>query len=427
MRTLKAKIAEGAFDSVFGELYARAGENLSPARARWSRLLDRYEKLFGAGEAPPMLFSTPGRTEIGGNHTDHQHGCVLAGSVDMDIIAVAVPTKNNIIRLASEGFPELTVPLEKIMRPNPAEFNDSRALVRGIAAQFRERGHPVTGMNVCMTSDVLRGSGLSSSAAFEVMLGTILNHLFANGDVPEIDICTIARHAENVYFGKPCGLMDQIACCVGGVAFIDFRDIDYPEIARIETDFRERGYAMCIIDSGADHADMTDEYSPIPQEMGDAARCFGKEFLRDVDKDEFMANLPEVRRRAGDRAAIRALHFFAESQRAVDEARALTAGDMDGFLRLVAESGRSSHMYLQNVFPTGSARHQAVGLALALCDEFLDGRGAFRVHGGGFAGTVQAFVPLDMLTEFRDRMEIVLGKGSCHILGIRNRGSIRAG
>ncbi len=374
-----------------------------------------------------MLFSTPGRTELGGNHTDHQRGCVLAGSVDLDVIAVAAPTRDNVIRLASEGFPRQTIALEERMEPDPAEYNDSRALVRGIAAQFRGRGYGATGMNVCMASNVLRGSGLSSSAAFEVMIGTILNHLFADGTVPEIDVCTIARYAENAYFGKPCGLMDQIACCVGGVAFIDFRDIEYPEIARIETNFRERGYAMCIIDSGADHADMTDEYSPIPGEMRAVARCFGKDCLRDVEREDFLLRLPEARRAAGDRAVMRALHFFADSQRAVDEARALARGDMDSFLRLVNESGRSSHMYLQNVFPSGSSKHQAVGLALALCDEFLGGRGAFRVHGGGFAGTVQAFTPLDMLDGFRERIERVLGGGSCHVLAIRNRGSVRVG
>ncbi len=313
MNALRREIGEGAFDDVFRELYSQAGEKLSPARNRWLSLLDAYGDLFG-GDARPMLFSTPGRTEIGGNHTDHQHGCVLAGSVDLDMIAVAAPTRDNVIRLASEGFPEQTIVLDGAMEPDPAEYNDSRALVRGIAAEFLRRGHRVTGMNVRMTSNVLKGSGLSSSAAFEVMVGTICNHLFAGGAVPEIDVCTIARYAENHYFGKPCGLMDQIACCVGGVAFIDFRDIDYPEIARIETDFRARGHAMCIIDSGADHADMTDEYSPIPAEMQAVARCFGKDRLRDVDREEFLLRIPEARRAAGDRAVIRAMHFFAESR-----------------------------------------------------------------------------------------------------------------
>ncbi|MDR1745075.1 MAG: galactokinase [Planctomycetota bacterium] len=426
MKTLEREIGEGSLDAVFDELYSRSGGDASPGRRRWLLLLHRYATLFGGG-ARPMLFSTPGRTEIGGNHTDHQHGCVLAGSVDLDIIAAAAPTADNVIRIASEGFPEQTIPIEERMEPNPDEYNDSRALVRGIVAQFRERGYAVTGFNACLSSNVLRGSGLSSSAAFEVMIGTMLNHLFAGGAVPDIDICTIARYAENVYFGKPCGLMDQIACCVGGVAFIDFRDIDYPEIARIQTDFRARGYAMCIIDSGADHAAMTDEYSPIPEEMHEVAQCFGKDYLREVDRQEFLLRLPDVRRRAGDRAVMRALHFFADNQRAIDEARALTSDDMSAFLRLVNESGRSSHMYLQNVFPSGSSRHQAVGLSLALCDEFLGGEGAFRVHGGGFAGTVQAFVPLDMLDGFRERIERVLGAGTCHVLAIRNRGSIRVG
>ena len=426
MKTLREKISAGGFDPAFKELYRQNGDDTAPARIRWLSLLDKHSSLYD--DAPgAMLFSTPGRTEIGGNHTDHQHGCVLAGSVDMDMIAVAAPTGDDTIRLASEGFPQQVIRLEERMEPDSADFNDSRALVRGIAAQFRARGHRVTGFNACLTSNVLKGSGLSSSAAFEVMLGTIMNHLFAGGAVSDIEVCKIGRYAENCYFGKPCGLMDQIACCVGGVAFIDFKDIDNPEISRISVDFRTRGYALCIIDSGADHSDMTDEYSPIPAEMSAVAKCFGKQYLREVDKSQLLLWLSRVREQTGDRAVIRALHFFADSQRTVDEARALTAGDVDTFLKLVNESGRSSHMYLQNVFPLGSTRHQAVGLALALCDEFLGGRGAFRVHGGGFAGTVQAFVPLDIVDSFRDDIERALGAGSCHVLAIRNIGSVKLG
>jgi galactokinase len=283
----------------------------------------------------------------------------------------------------------------------------------------------VTGFDACLASNVLKGSGLSSSAAYEVMLGSIMNHLFAAGTEGNVDICTIGRYAENCYFGKPCGLMDQLACCVGGVLFIDFKDIDNPGIRKVPSDFRATGYALCIIDSGADHSAMTDEYSPIPREMQAVAACFGKEYLREVDKPQLLSGLRAAREKAGDRAVQRALHFFADSQRTVDEARALDAGDMDAFLKLVNESGRSSHMYLQNVFPLGSTGQQAVGLTLALCDEFLAGRGAFRVHGGGFAGTVQAFVPLDMLDVFKADIERVLGGGSCHVLAVRQAGSVR--
>ncbi len=422
MKTLYEDIGGGRLDAAFRELYPQSAA--APARERWFALLDKYSSLHG-DDARPMLFSTPGRTEIGGNHTDHQHGCVLAGSVDLDMIAAAAPNGDRVIRLASEGFPQQIVRLDGALDPDPAEHNDSRALVKGIAAQFRRRGYSVTGFNACLSSNVLKGSGLSSSAAFEVMVGSVMNHLFAGGQVSPVEVCAIGRYAENHYFGKPCGLMDQLACCVGGVLFIDFQNIDNPEIRKVPSDFRSRGYALCIIDSGADHAAMTDEYSPIPGEMRAVAECFGKEYLRDVDKSQLLLWLPAARKKAGDRAVMRALHFFADSQRTVDEARALAAGDMDAFLKLVNESGRSSHMYLQNVFPLGSAANQAVGLALALCDEFLGGRGAFRVHGGGFAGTVQAFVPLDMLDGFTEDIERVLGAGRCHALAVRQAGSVR--
>ncbi len=299
MQTLRNDIDNGTLDPVFRELYPQT--DAAPARKRWLALLDKYASLHG-DDARPMLFSTPGRTEIGGNHTDHQHGCVLAGSVDLDMIAAAAANTDNVIRLASEGFPQLVVRLDGAMEPDPAEYNDSRALVRGIAAQFRQRGHPVTGFNACLSSNVLKGSGLSSSAAFEVMLGSIMNHLFAGGSVTPVEICKIGRYAENHYFGKPCGLMDQLACCVGGVLFIDFQNIDNPEIRKIPSDFRSRGYALCIIDSGADHAAMTDEYSPIPGEMRAVAECFGKDYLREVDKSQLLLWLPAARKKTGDRA-----------------------------------------------------------------------------------------------------------------------------
>ncbi|MCD8139802.1 MAG: hypothetical protein LUE17_08500 [Planctomycetaceae bacterium] len=413
-------LESGGIDPILAPLYP--GRDIGEARRRYGALVQSFADAFGDGGA--ALFSTPGRTEIGGNHTDHQHGCVLAGSVDMDIIAVVRPIADKLVRLRSDGYPETVVHLDSLA-PNPAEFNQSSALVRGIAAQYTERGYPVSGLEIAMTSSVLKGSGLSSSAAFEVMLGTIMNHLFAGAVLTPVEVCTIGRYAENCYFGKPCGLMDQLACCVGGVQFIDFRDIDNPFIKKLSGDFRAHGLALCIIDSGADHADLTDEYSPIPREMGMMASHFGKQVLREVDKAAFVREIPVIRREAGDRAVIRALHFFGDNERTVREAEAVETGDIGRFLQFVNESGRSSHMYLQNVYPLGSSVHQDVGLALALCDELLGGRGGFRIHGGGFAGTVQAFVPLDMLDGFKSGIEAVFGGGRCHVVSIREAGSVR--
>ncbi len=420
---LAASATSGELAGQVEALYKSTPLGAKGGGKRFGKLLERFGERFGRnGRA--ALFSTPGRTEIGGNHTDHQHGCVLAGSVDLDIIGVAGPNGRPEIRVESEGFPGQVIPLDNL-KPDPAEFNDSRALVRGIASQFKARGFPVTGFDACLTSNVLKGSGLSSSAAFEVMLGTIVNHLFAGGVVTPVETAIIGRYAENHFFGKPCGLMDQVACAMGGVCFIDFKKISEPLIRKVSFDLRAAGYALCIIDSGADHADMTDEYSPIPREMEAVAHHFGKKFLREVGREEFLAAIPAIRKEAGDRAVLRALHFYADNERCQQEVEALAEGNVQAFLALVGESGRSSHMYLQNVFPLGATERQDVGVTLGLCDELLAGRGAFRVHGGGFAGTVQAFVPLETLSSFKERMEAVLGKGRCHVLSIRDAGCIR--
>ncbi len=420
---LAAAAASGELTDAVEPLYRATPMGTKGGVKRFEKLLECYGERFGrAGHA--ALFSTPGRTEIGGNHTDHQHGCVLAGSVDLDVIAVAGPNGRQEIRVESEGFPSQVIPLDDL-QPNPAEYNSPRALVRGVASQFRRRGFPVAGFDACLTSNVLKGSGLSSSAAFEVMLGTVVNHLFAGGVVSPVETAIIGRYAENNFFGKPCGLMDQVACAMGGVCFIDFATIAEPVIRKVTFDLRAAGYALCIIDSGADHADMTDEYSPIPREMEAVARHFGKHFLREVGRGDFLAALPAVRKVAGDRAVLRALHFYADNERCQQEVEALSEGNVEAFLTLVGESGRSSHMYLQNVFPLGATMRQDVGVVLALCDEFLSGHGAFRVHGGGFAGTVQAFVPLGILPTFKEKMEGVLGAGRCHVLSIRDAGCIR--
>ena len=375
------------------------------------------------GKENPRIFSAPGRTEIGGNHTDHQHGCVLAAAVDMDILAAALPNGTKKIRILSEGFAPDEVDLTDLSIKED-EINTSAALIRGVAAKLTELGYMVEGFDLYATSNVLKGSGLSSSAAYEVMLGHVMNGLFCNNEISAVDIARIGQYAENVYFGKKSGLMDQTASSVGGVVAIDFRDNSAPVVKKLDFRFETSGYSLCIIDSGADHADLSDEYSAIPTEMKQVASMLGAEVLREADEALFVERLAEIRKETGDRAVLRALHFFRENRRAVQEAELLEAGDFDAFLNVVKESGQSSNIYLQNVKVEGQAFHQEVQYALAVCDLLLDGKGAFRVHGGGFAGTVQAFVPNDMLEAFRTGAEKMVGKGSCHVLSIREAGGI---
>lgn len=370
------------------------------------------------------MFSAPGRTEISGNHTDHQHGCVLAGAVNLETVADVTLNGTDMIRVASEGYAPVEIDLRDLS-VHEAEKNTTAALIRGVAANFAQRGAKLRGFDASVRSTVLPGSGLSSSAAFEVLIGTICNELFFGGKLTAVEIAQIGQWAENVYFGKPCGLMDQTASSVGGMVFIDFADPAHPVVEKLDFDFARAGHALCIIDSGADHADLTDEYAAIPGEMKAVARLLGREVLRDVPEVEFFAAIPQLRGRVPDRAILRAVHFYQENQRVQAQAEALRQNDFAEFLRLTKESGRSSWMYLQNITPAGAIDHQEVAVALALCDSLLGGRGAFRVHGGGFAGTVQAFVPLDLLDEFKAKIEAVLGAGACHVLSIRPEGGIR--
>lgn len=370
------------------------------------------------------MFSAPGRTEISGNHTDHQHGCVLAGAVNLETVADVTLNGTDMIRVASEGYAPVEIDLRD-PSVHEAEKNTTAALLRGVAANFAQRGAKLRGFDASVRSTVLPGSGLSSSAAFEVLISIICNELFFGGKLTAVEIAQIGQWAENVYFGKPCGLMDQTASSVGGMVFIDFADPAHPVVEKLDFDFARAGHALCIIDSGADHADLTDEYAAIPGEMKAVARLLGREVLRDVPEVEFFAAIPQLRGRVPDRAILRAVHFYQENQRVQAQAEALRQNDFAEFLRLTKESGRSSWMYLQNITPAGAIDHQEVAVALALCDSLLGGRGAFRVHGGGFAGTVQAFVPLDLLDEFKAKIEAVLGAGACHVLSIRPEGGIR--
>ena len=375
------------------------------------------------GGTPERYFSAPGRTEIGGNHTDHQRGRVLAGAVNLDTIAAVRLNGTDMIRILSDGYPMCEVDVKELT-PKEEEINTTMALIRGVAARFTQLGCTVKGFDAYCQSTVLPGSGLSSSAAYEVLIGTILNHMFFDAKVSQAEVAQIGQYAENVFFGKPCGLMDQTASSVGNLVTIDFYEKENPKITPVTFDFAACKHALCIIDTGADHADLTDEYAAITKELKAVCTHFGKEVLSQVDEKEFFSAIPVLRKECGDRAVLRAVHFYQENARVPKQVAALENGDFETFLKLIKESGHSSYMYLQNVIPAGYKKQQDVALALAMCEHFLGGRGGYRVHGGGFAGTVQAFVPFDMLDGFVAGMDGVLGKGACHVLSIRPQGGV---
>ena len=400
------------------------GSDAPSAAYRLRELVLEYGETFPCDDkAETLLFSTPGRTELGGNHTDHQHGHGLAASVDLDTIACVVPNNSQIIRIKSRHHRMAEVDLGDLSI-RKEEAGNSVSLVRGVASRLTQLGYTVGGFDAYTTTRVLRGSGLSSSAAFEVLVATIMNQLFCGGALTSTDLAKVGQYAENVYFGKPCGLMDQLSCATGGVIAIDFKNPDDPHLRQVQVDLRAFGHALCIIDTRASHADLTADYAAITQEMREVAACFGREVLGDVSFDRFRENLATVRATCGDRAAMRAYHFFKDDQRVLQQCDALEQGDFDEFLHLVRQSGRSSFMYLQNVSNYRESRSQPVALLLALAEDLLAGRGACRVHGGGFAGTIQAFVPLDMLPAFVSGMEAVAGQGACHVLSFRGAGSV---
>ena len=421
-KILKEKLASGDYDARLKAVYL-SDKAVADQKERLAVIIDEYVKLFGDNENIE-LFSAPGRTEVGGNHTDHNHGKVLAASVDLDTVAAAAKRDDSVIVEKSFNFDALEVDISDL-NIHTEEFGKSSGLIRGMCAGFVEYGYKIGGFNAASMSRVLSGSGLSSSAAYEVLIGTILNHLYNDGKVSAVDIAKIAQFSENKYFGKPCGLMDQMASSVGSFITIDFKAPSEPIIKKVNFDFASCGHALCIIDTGGDHADLTDDYAAVRGEMEQAAEVFGKNVLRDVDETEFMRNISVVREKVNDRAVLRAMHFYAENKRAEAEVKALESGDFNAFKELVTESGRSSYMYNQNVFTTKDVAHQGVSLALAMCEYLLEGKGAWRVHGGGFAGTVQAFVPVDMLDDFCEKIEAVFSKGSCHVLSIRPFGGIK--
>ncbi|MGN0649347.1 MAG: galactokinase [Oscillospiraceae bacterium] len=400
------------------DIYPDAQEEAQ--KQRYQKAVKSYEEHFGSIGSYRM-FSAPGRTEICGNHTDHNHGKVFAGSVDLDVIAIAEPTDNGVITVKSEGFPEDSVNTADLeIKEN--ELNTSASLIRGVAAGFVKNGYKIGGFRAYTTSNVMKGSGLSSSAAFEVLIGTILSYLYNDGGVSPIKIAQIAQFAENKYFGKPSGLMDQMASSVGGFVAIDFKDTETPIIESIHIDFAKFGHALCIVDAKGDHADLTDEYASIPAEMKAIAKYFDCETLRQLSLSDIMLNINDLRRQFGDRAVLRAIHFFHENDRVDKLVHALKVNCFEDFLSSIKESGDSSFKYLQNIYANSDTKHQCLSIALNVAENSLHRKGACRVHGGGFAGTIQAFVPFDDLKQFKMNIEKIFGVGSCHVLTVRPRG-----
>ena len=417
---LKRKIEEGAL-SEYSELYS----DIEAQKSRFIAAIDKFTERFG-DERDIAVFSVPGRSEIVGNHTDPNHGCVLAGAIDRDIIAVAAKNDDGVIRFLSEGYPEDCVELSEIANPDNFENYTSASLIAGMAEGFVNTGIAVGGYDAYATSDVLKGSGISSSAAYEVMIGNILNHFYAGGKLENKEIAKLAQFSENVYFGKPCGLMDQMACAVGGFVFIDFLDNKNPIVEPIDFSLSEAGYSLCIVNTGGNHADLNEDYASVPAEMKAVAKVLGREVLRGATLPELLSKMQELRQKTGDRAILRAIHFINENDRVARSKAALLRKDVKGFFEGVLASGKSSFTYLQNVYTTKNVGEQGLSLALALSEDYLsDKGGAWRIHGGGFAGTVQAFVKNEDLDGYAKYLNSVFGEGAAMKLRIRGVGATR--
>lgn len=421
VQILKNSINNGEFDARFKRVYV-TDEAVKAQHERYVSLANDFAELFGE-DRDARMFSAPGRTEVGGNHTDHNHGRVLAAGINLDAIAIAAKNDENIVRVKSRGY-DMDICDITDLEIKENEKGHSPALVRGMCAGFLKYGYKIGGFDACTMSSVLSGSGLSSSAAYEVLVGTMLNYLYNDGEVDAITIAKIAQYAENVYFDKPCGLMDQMACSVGGFVTIDFNNPAEPIVNEVKFDFASSGHSLCIVDTKGSHSDLTDDYAAIRNEMEAVAGCFGKNVLREVPEEEFKKNIPTIRAKVGDRAVIRAIHFFADNDRVLKEVDALKKGDFEEFKSYILESGDSSYKYNQNVFSVKKPQEQPVSLALAVSESILKGKGAWRVHGGGFAGTIQAFVPNEILADYKNAMESIFGEGSCYVLIIRPVGGV---
>jgi galactokinase len=423
INALIEKIANGK-NPLFQELYGVNEVVLKEQADRYAGLMNEFQQVYGTNDVE--LFSSPGRTEIGGNHTDHNYGRVLAGAVNLDNIAVAAQNGSNVIRIKSAGYPEFQVDLNSL-EIDTDQFYTSSSLVKGISARMKQLGYIIGGFDACIDGRVPKGSGLSSSASFEVLIGAIINHLFNEGKMSAVENGIIGQWAENNYFGKPCGLMDQTACSVGGLITIDFEDPSKPIVKEVDFDFVKTGFALVITDVGGGHDDAASqaEYASLPTEMKAVAAVLGAKVLRQVTLEQIIEKIPDIRKVTGDRAILRAYHFQGDNQRVVEQVVALEKNDFQSFLKMVVESGYSSYMYNQNIFDVVHKDEQVVSLALALSEMILKGKGAWRVHGGGFGGTIQAFVPQDLLDKYVSTLEHVYGSGSCHKLFIRAKGSIK--
>lgn len=414
------QIQAGEYDIAFSKLYGE--DAVHQQRERYIQAAESFGEIYGK-DREVAVYSAPGRTEIGGNHTDHNHGCVLAASINLDVIAVVAKSKRNLVRVQSKGYPQDSVNLDDL-KPHEKEKNRSSSIIRGMADRFVQQGFKIGGFDAYTTSSVLKGSGLSSSAAFEVLIGTIFSYEYNDNKADAVSIAKMAQYAENVHFGKPSGLMDQMASSVGGIITIDFADTEKPVIKQVNYNFATSGYQLCIVDTGGNHADLTPEYAAVPAEMKAIAASLGVTYMRETTLDELMNRIPDLRKQHGDRAVLRALHFIKENERVSRQVSALEANNFDEFKKLIIESGESSYMYLQNVYPSSHPEEQGLSLALFIAETILENKGAWRVHGGGFAGTTQNFVPNDLLDVFRNQIESVFGIGNCHVLSIRPYGGI---
>lgn len=417
---LKAGFQSGKYAELLKDIYIDESV-LEYQKERYVKAIESFEELFGVKDVE--IYSAPGRSEIGGNHTDHQCGRVLAASINLDAIAIVAKKESGIV-LKSEGYPMINVSLADLL-PKKEEEGTSAGLIRGVAARLKEEGYEIGGFEAYVTSDVLNGAGMSSSAAFEVLIGNILSGLYNEGKISPVLIAQAGQYAENVFFGKPCGLMDQMASSVGNLIFIDFADVKNPVIKKVNVNFEDFNHSLCIVDTKGSHADLTDEYAAIPEEMKRVAAYFGKEILKQVDKNEFYTNIPEIRKVAGDRAVLRAMHWFEETDRVIDQVNALEEENFEEFKKLIKSSGDSSFKYLQNVYSVKNLSRQEMAVGLALSDVILKEKGVSRVHGGGFAGTIQAFVPNDIVDIYKKNMEDIFGEDACHVLKIRKYGGMK--
>lgn len=422
LRTLISAINEGMLDKTFETLYITK-DRIAEQKERYVHALGAFEELYG--ERNVSVFSAPGRSEIGGNHTDHQNGKVLAGAVNLDMLGIASPVDEMVVRICAKEFGVCNEVSLHNLSPAKEEYGTTTGLIRGMAAGLVKRGYAIGGFEVYVTSDVMIGSGLSSSAAFEVLIGTIFSHLYNKGAVDAITLAQIGQESENQFFGKPCGLMDQMACAVGGLTYIDFGDPAEPIVEKMDVELASFGYALCIVDTKGSHADLTEEYAAVPGEMKSVARFFNKSLLCEVKKEEFYGAIPTLRKACGDRAVLRSVHWYAENERVQAQVQALNVQDVAGFLQQVKASGDSSYKYLQNVYTVKDLTKQNLSLALAVSEQVLQDGGACRVHGGGFAGTIQAFVPIWIVANYKFAMEEIFGADACKVLQIRSVGGCK--